>query len=314
MTYMYPFPRGVGWKSQAFGANPNNGVNPVGGHTGDDWAVPVGTPVHAAADGIIRNSSWLTENYLENPWWLTQMGGDTLVLDAMDSQGNTDNRPTFVYAHLADSTAPVGAVVRKGDVIGISGNTGTATTGPHCHAEVLPPAWDWNNGTFGRVNPEWWFDEYPTAALAAQSTVTIPVPVVKKESEMPAHKTVSGTLPAPHRLPKGKAYRLSARDDGTNQNFAVNGAGQYSVTTFVRGTGLPAGRFLEVTYEIVTKGKISGYDKQFIRGTESGDFSDPVVFDFPILAGQSLNIAIESPDLETAKVTGFRSHVRTWKA
>jgi hypothetical protein len=314
MTYLYPFPRGVGWKSQAFGANPNNGVNPVGGHTGDDWAVPVGTPIHAACDGIIRNSSWLTENYLENPWWLTRMGGDTTVLDGMDKQGNTDNMPTFVYAHESDSTAPVGAVVRKGDVIGYSGNSGTATTGPHCHSEVLPPGWDWNNGTYGRVNPEWWFDEYPTAELVAQSTVIVPVPIVKKESEMPAHKTITGTLPAPHRLPMGKPYRLSARDNGVSQNFAVNGAGEYGVTTFIHGTGLPTGKVLEVTYEIVTKGKASGYDKQFIRGTESGEFSDAVVFDFPIVSGQSLNIAIKSPDLETAKVTGFRSHVRTWKA
>ncbi|URC18061.1 endolysin [Arthrobacter phage Cole] len=314
MTYMYPFPRGVGWKSQVFGANPNNGVNPPKGHTADDWAVDVGTPVHAAYDGIIRNSSWLTENYLENPWWLTRMGGDTLVLDAMDSQGRTDNMPTFVYAHLSDSTAPVGAVVRKGDVIGYTGNTGTATTGPHLHMEVLPPGWDWNNGTYGRVNPEWWLDEYPGAGLVAQSTVTIPAPVVKKVSEMPAHKTVTGTLPAPHRVPAGKAYRLSARDNGINQNLAVNGAGQYRVTTFIHGTGLPDGEKLKVTYEIVTKGRISEYDEQFIPGSADGKFSHPAVFDFPILPGQTLQVAVEHPTLETVRISGFRSHVITWKA
>lgn len=150
--YMYPFPKGTR-KSQAFGVNPG-GYNPAGGHTGDDWAVPVGTPVRAAGDGVIELSSWVGANALSNPWWLTQMGGDNLVLNC----GN--EYPTFIYCHLSDSTAPVGKRVRKGEVIGFSGNSGTATTGPHCHVEVLPPRWNFHNGTYGRVNPELYFNEY----------------------------------------------------------------------------------------------------------------------------------------------------------
>lgn len=168
MGYMYPFPRGAR-KSQPFGANPSNGTNPAGGHTGDDWAVPVGTPVHAAGDGIIRHSSWFSANYLENPWWLTRMGGDTLVLDCGDTA------PTFVYAHLSDSAANVGDRVRRGQVIGYSGNSGTATTGPHCHMECLPPAWNMTNGTYGRVNPAAFLTDYPgeitvQGAVAAKET------------------------------------------------------------------------------------------------------------------------------------------------
>lgn len=172
MTYMYPFPRGT-QKSQVFAANPNNGVNPPGGHTGDDWVVDAGTPVRAAANGIVRNSSWLSDNYQDNGWWLTRMGGDTLVLDATDSFMRSDGLPTFIYAHLSDSIAEVGAYVRKGDIIALSGNSGTATTGPHCHVETLPPNWDFNNGTYGRVNPEIYFDEY-WDGIAAQGTITQP--------------------------------------------------------------------------------------------------------------------------------------------
>lgn len=153
MTYMYPFPQGTR-KSQAFGSSPNNGVNPAGGHTGIDWAVPVGTPIRAAGDGVIELSSWVGANYLSNPWWLTQMGGDTIVLNC------GANAPTFIYAHLSDSVARVGQRVKKGEIIAYSGNTGTATTGPHTHSEALPPRWDFNNGTYGRVNPERYFDEY----------------------------------------------------------------------------------------------------------------------------------------------------------
>jgi hypothetical protein len=311
MTYLYPFARGAR-KSQAFGANPNNGVNPVGGHTGDDWAVNVGTPIHAACDGIIRNSSWLSENYLDNPWWLTQMGGDTTVLDGMDGNGVTDSMPTFVYAHQSDSTAPVGARVRQGQIIGYSGNSGTATTGPHCHVEVLPPGWDWNNGTYGRVNPEWWFDEYPDElTIATQGAVSLPKPI-KKESEMPVHKRVTGTH-KPHRLPKGGVYRLSARDDGASQNFAVNGIGQYDVKLFIGGTALAAGQKLEVTFEVVSNGRASGYFKQDIHGTATGEFEGCAVFGMPVAAGTILNAAVVSSQ-DSAYIERFAAEVTTWKA
>jgi hypothetical protein len=164
VSYMYPFPEGTR-KSQPFGANPNNGVNPGGGHTGDDWAVPEGTPIRAAGDGVIELSSWVGANYLSNPWWLTQMGGDNIVLNC------GDNAPTFIYAHLSDSIAEVGQRVRKGDIIALSGNTGTATTGPHTHMEALPPRWNTGNGTYGRVNPELYLDEY-WSGIAAQGSIT----------------------------------------------------------------------------------------------------------------------------------------------
>lgn len=313
MAYCKPFKRGVGYVSQRFGTNPNNGVNPGGGHTGDDWAVPVGTPVHAAADGIIRNSSWLSENYLENPWWLTRMGGDTLVLDATDAFGRSETMPTFVYAHLSDSTAQVGQRVKKGQVIGYSGNTGTATTGPHCHAEVLPPAWDWNNGTYGRVDPELWLTEYADDfELAMQASAIIPItPIETKESEMPKYKRVANAGKINHRLPKGGVYRLSAKDDGLSQNFAVNGPGHYGVDLFISGTDLPAGEALTVTFEVVRQGKPSRYFEQDIAGTKSGEFKGHVSFNGPV-EGALLNVAVVS-SVESARVTGFGADVATWR-
>jgi hypothetical protein len=162
MGWLNPFPRGARI-SQVFGSNPSNGVNPAGGHTGTDYAVPVGTPVLAAGDGVIELSSW-TGDYASNPWWLTRYGGDSLVLNC------GDNAPTFVYAHLLDSTAPVGAHVRRGDVIGYTGNSGTATTGPHCHVEALPPGYDLNSTTYGRVDPAAYLTDYPDG-LAAHGTL-----------------------------------------------------------------------------------------------------------------------------------------------
>lgn len=173
-TYAYPYKRGVGWRSQEFRSHPESPFNPPGGHTGFDQAMPSGTPLYAPADGIVRNSSWLTANYLDNPWWLTQFGGDTLVLDCTDSFGRSETEPTFIFAHLSDSIAPVGAKVKKGQLIAISGNSGTATTGPHVHIEALPPNWDWNNGVYGRVNPEDYFTEYPGEITPQSSTTPAP--------------------------------------------------------------------------------------------------------------------------------------------
>lgn len=161
MTYLDPFPQGTRI-SQEFRAAPG-GYNPPGGHTGRDYAVPVGTPVRAAADGIIRHSDWFGD-YAANPWWLTRYGGDTIVLDC------GDDKPTFVYAHLSDSIAAVGQRVVKGQIIALSGNSGTATSGPHCHVERLNPGFDLTSDVYGRAPLN--FDEFYDAS-------TIPAPIIQ---------------------------------------------------------------------------------------------------------------------------------------
>jgi hypothetical protein len=109
---------------------------------------------------------------MDNPWWLTQFGGDTLVLDCTDAFGRTDTMPTFVYAHLANSIAEVGQRVKKGQVIAITGNTGTATSGPHCHVERMNPGFDLHNNVYGRSPLN--FDEYFLASngIDPQGTTT----------------------------------------------------------------------------------------------------------------------------------------------
>lgn len=167
VTYCYPYRRGTGYRSQGFRSHPESPYNPAGGHTGFDQAMEAGTPIYAPGDGIIRNSGWLSDNYLANDWWLTAMGGDTLVIDCYGPDGTTATGPTFVIAHLQDSIPEVGQRVKKGQLIGLSGNSGTATTGAHAHIEALPPMWDWNNGVYGRVDPEHYFTEWPEDIIGA---------------------------------------------------------------------------------------------------------------------------------------------------
>lgn len=145
VTYTWPFPEGTPI-SQPFGSNPNNGFNPAGGHTGTDFAVPPGTPVMAIAPGIVRAVGQLPEPYSSNAWWIEGVWAGNVVV--------IDHGPVVsVYAHLSEWRVNLGDTVNQGQVIALSGATGGASTGPHCHFETLPDGWDFTNGTYGRVNP-----------------------------------------------------------------------------------------------------------------------------------------------------------------
>lgn len=85
-------------------------------HTGIDLAVPIGTPVHATADGVVSVASWSGEY------------GKMVVI-------NHGNRVQTYYAHCSQLLVVPGEDVRLGEVIALSGTTGRAT-GPHLHYEV----------------------------------------------------------------------------------------------------------------------------------------------------------------------------------
>jgi murein DD-endopeptidase MepM/ murein hydrolase activator NlpD len=86
-----------------------------GKHTGVDFAVPVGTPILAVADGKIENASW------------GKAYGKQIVQKV---EGGW-----VIYAHLNALRVKPGAKVKKGQIIGESGNTGNST-GPHLHFEL----------------------------------------------------------------------------------------------------------------------------------------------------------------------------------
>ncbi len=85
-------------------------------HAGIDLAAPVGTPVHAPRDGVVRFAG-VRGGY-----------GNVVVLDHGDG---TETR----YAHCDTLAVRPGEVVRAGTVIAAVGATGRAT-GPHLHMEL----------------------------------------------------------------------------------------------------------------------------------------------------------------------------------
>ncbi|WP_024817112.1 M23 family metallopeptidase [Arthrobacter sp. 31Y] len=161
-------------------ASAPGGVNPVGGHTGEDRAAPSGTPVYAPTDGYIEfEQFWLTLDGSDNPWLMTAGGGLTVGLQA-DGGG-----PLFIMAHLSATLINRGQRVRKGQLIALTGNSGIWTTGAHLHFEVIPPHPNYNNGTYGRVNPALYCTEYPDqvadTSLGPAGTIT----TTPQEDDMP---------------------------------------------------------------------------------------------------------------------------------
>lgn len=87
-------------------------------HFGIDFDAPVGTPVHAAQDGKVIQTTG---------GWAGGFGNSILV----DHGGGLNTR----YGHLSEINVSVGQTVSQGDLIGHSGNTGFST-GPHLHFET----------------------------------------------------------------------------------------------------------------------------------------------------------------------------------
>ncbi len=103
-------------------------------HYGSDIANSIGTPIVAAADGIVSYAAPMGT-----------YGNVIMITHSIDGQIFTT-----VYAHLNGYNVGSGQSVSKGQVIGQMGNTGRST-GPHLHFEVHNGPW--NGARSNAVNP-----------------------------------------------------------------------------------------------------------------------------------------------------------------
>ena len=97
--------------------HPIDGFNKM--HRGTDFAAPMGTPIMASGNGVIRKAGWCG-------------GGGNCVVIKHNSTYQT------VYAHMSKFAKGIrsGVRVRQGQTIGYVGSTGKST-GPHLHYEVI---------------------------------------------------------------------------------------------------------------------------------------------------------------------------------
>ena len=103
-------------------------------HAGIDIAASGTVPVVAAADGVVSRS-YFSSSYGNVVFVTHNISGQTW---------------TTVYAHLSSRQASNGAVVAKGQQIGIMGNTGHSY-GQHLHFELHKGTWNYSKSN--AVNP-----------------------------------------------------------------------------------------------------------------------------------------------------------------
>jgi murein DD-endopeptidase MepM/ murein hydrolase activator NlpD len=96
-------------------------VHPVLGtsrwHFGQDFNAPYGTNVYATGNGKVTASGWNSDGF-----------GNYVMID--HGYGYQS-----IYAHLSKMNVSVGLNVKRGDMIGLTGNSGTSS-GPHLHYQI----------------------------------------------------------------------------------------------------------------------------------------------------------------------------------
>jgi len=99
-------------------------------HYGMDFTANIGTPIYATGDGTVKDVQSIGGGY--GKWILIEHGFGYETL----------------YGHLNGFNVKIGDKVKRGNVIGFVGNSGTST-GPHVHYEVH------RNGE--PVNPQYYY-------------------------------------------------------------------------------------------------------------------------------------------------------------
>mgnify|MGYP001231264422 CR=1 FL=1 len=114
--YSFPLPKHFR-VSSSFDLNRKHPItNRILPHFGTDYATPVGTEVLSLSDGIVMKSLY------------NRFAGNYLTIKHTD--GNYAR-----YLHLSQIDVNIGERVTKGQIIGLTGNSGR-TTGPHLHLEL----------------------------------------------------------------------------------------------------------------------------------------------------------------------------------
>lgn len=106
-------------------------------HTGIDFTAPRGTEIYATGDGVVEDVTSKGRGY-----------GNHVIIDHGFGYQT-------LYAHMSKFKVRVGEKVKRGDVIGYVGSTGTSTA-PHLHYEVIKNGEKINpmNFFFNDLSPE----------------------------------------------------------------------------------------------------------------------------------------------------------------
>lgn len=97
----------------------------IDGHNGIDWFAPENTCLYSPIDGKIASVD------------KTNVSGYGKSLTILSDEDDSGKAIIIVEGHLNDIFVEAGQVVKAGDFIGLTGNTGKYTTGPHLHEGLI---------------------------------------------------------------------------------------------------------------------------------------------------------------------------------
>jgi murein DD-endopeptidase MepM/ murein hydrolase activator NlpD len=126
---------GFGIRISPFSRANEAGDGLLGYHSGLDISNAEGTPIQAAADGLVESAGWMT-------------GYGWTVLIRHSSELET------LYAHCSHLDVKAGQKVQRGDILGAMGRSGNAT-GVHLHYEVRRNGRPTNPQPYMRLQREW---------------------------------------------------------------------------------------------------------------------------------------------------------------
>lgn len=129
-------------------------------HTGVDLSMDRGTPIYATGDGVIHSVRFEPTGY-----------GNQVVIDHGFGYKSR-------YAHMQTVGVVEGMKVKRGECIGLSGNSGSST-GPHLHYEVLYKD--------AHVNPSHYFD----LTITPEEYATMVQLVADSSDKVTMHRSVN---------------------------------------------------------------------------------------------------------------------------
>jgi murein DD-endopeptidase MepM/ murein hydrolase activator NlpD len=132
-------------RNYTYGNTQNGSMRP---HHGVEFYTPAGTPIYAAADGLIVFAGSDTGSTSVSPQ--SNFYGNLVAIRLAQTLGG---QPVFlVHGHMSAVSVEPGQFVHTGDLIGRVGGTGAALGGPHLHFEVRVGY----NDYLSTRNPELW--------------------------------------------------------------------------------------------------------------------------------------------------------------
>jgi hypothetical protein len=224
-------------ETYAYGSTANGTRDP---HHGVEFSNPSGTPVYAAAEGIVLFAGADTEA-IYAPW--ANYYGNLVVLEHKD-------KLFTLYAHLSKIDVRTGQNVSVGDKIGEVGRTGVAI-GSHLHFEVRR-----GNGEdyFATQNPELWL--IPAEDEDGDPFGTLMISVIDSDRNLIeyAEFTIQYHREKPGPVAKsyyGSTYSADMLNGDENAVFGELPAGSYRIAA--KANGKVYERWVEVEWGELTQ-------------------------------------------------------------